>query len=287
MSKVRLANINSLTFYNGEVTTARRGRPIPQLTCVGRACKLYQPEVVRCTNIGGSGSDIEWKCEADLPEALRFGKVHVSCEGWSGPGDPNVLQGSCGLEYRLVEVPRVLRESEPHFPRRHHNTTDWAEIAFTTLFVGVLLFILYSFCKSTTGNNRMPRGPRRGQGPGFSSNSFPGGYDDNNDPPPPYTDSKQPQRPAEGWRPGFWTGLIAGGLADRFLFNNRRNDAPVRDSPRRQMWDWERPARPSSTFGQSTSGRRVWSSSDDDRGEGSSNLGTMRTSSSFGTSSVR
>jgi len=33
------------------------------------------------------------KCEADLPEALRFGKVEVSCEGWSRAGDPYVLKG--------------------------------------------------------------------------------------------------------------------------------------------------------------------------------------------------
>lgn len=34
-----------------------------------------------------------YQCEADLPEALRFGRVEVSCEGWSGPGDPYVLKG--------------------------------------------------------------------------------------------------------------------------------------------------------------------------------------------------
>ena len=34
------------------------------------------------------------QCEADLPESLRFGRVEVSCEGWSGPGDSHVLKGS-------------------------------------------------------------------------------------------------------------------------------------------------------------------------------------------------
>jgi hypothetical protein len=33
------------------------------------------------------------KCETDLPESLRLGRVQVSCEGWSGPGDPYVLKG--------------------------------------------------------------------------------------------------------------------------------------------------------------------------------------------------
>lgn len=34
------------------------------------------------------------QCEADLPDSLRFGKVEVSCEGWSGPGDPFVVKGT-------------------------------------------------------------------------------------------------------------------------------------------------------------------------------------------------
>jgi hypothetical protein len=33
------------------------------------------------------------KCETDLPESLRLGRVQVSCEGWSGPGDSHVLKG--------------------------------------------------------------------------------------------------------------------------------------------------------------------------------------------------
>ena len=33
------------------------------------------------------------KCETDLPDSLRLGRVQVSCEGWSGPGDSHVLKG--------------------------------------------------------------------------------------------------------------------------------------------------------------------------------------------------
>lgn len=71
-----------------------------------------------------------FQCTADLPQALRLGRVEVSCEGWSRPGDKNVLQvrpvstldrgsiwagltlvilslqlcqGSCGLEYSLFK----------------------------------------------------------------------------------------------------------------------------------------------------------------------------------------
>ena len=60
MSRVALAEIESLTFYGDSLTKARRTSPIPQLKCVGETCKLYQPEVVRCTNAGGSGTEIDW-----------------------------------------------------------------------------------------------------------------------------------------------------------------------------------------------------------------------------------
>jgi len=87
MSRVQLKNIPALKFQEGSYTSARRSTPIPQLTCIGKACDSYRPEVVRCVNLGGSGDnvngqevDVDWKCEADLPEALRFGRVEVGFE---------------------------------------------------------------------------------------------------------------------------------------------------------------------------------------------------------------
>lgn len=61
MSKVELAKIRALTFYNDRVTAYRRTHALPQLVCAGKPCKIYQPEVVRCENIGGSGVEIDWK----------------------------------------------------------------------------------------------------------------------------------------------------------------------------------------------------------------------------------
>ncbi|KAH7884305.1 hypothetical protein F5I97DRAFT_1888516 [Phlebopus sp. FC_14] len=105
MSRIALETIPSLTFYKNALTAARRTSPIAQLVCAGNPCAVYQPEAVFCRNIGGSGVDVDWKCEADLPSSLRFGKVEVSCEGWSGPGDPYVMKGSCSLGYNLVQLP--------------------------------------------------------------------------------------------------------------------------------------------------------------------------------------
>jgi len=287
-SRVQLSKIPSLTFYKDAETLSRRGKPVPQLTCIGKPCSLYTPDVVRCQNAGGQGTDVDWKCEADLPEALRFGRVEVSCEGWTGPGDTHVLKGSCALEYRLVQIPDQLRKTEDHStPPRYKRWIQGAfedpiASVFTVMWLAVLVIMLYSFYKSCTGRRSSsgtgPRTNRPGpsSGPGwFSGNPF---SSDHHDAPPPY--SKYGSAPtSEGWRPGFWTGAALGGLGAHVLNNRRRTTA----------YDWENerfggrgfqppPAAPRSRF--SAFDR-------DDRGEGSSNLGAMRSSVGLGGSNVR
>ena len=61
MSRVELAKIRSLTFHKEEKTAYRRTSPYPQLICIGKPCGLYQPEVVRCISLGGTGVDVDWK----------------------------------------------------------------------------------------------------------------------------------------------------------------------------------------------------------------------------------
>lgn len=92
--KVALASIPSLTFYQGEYTTGRRTAPVAQLVCDGAPCARFQPDVVRCKNAGGRGANVDWTCQAELPDSLRLGRVQVSCEGYNTPGDPNVLEGA-------------------------------------------------------------------------------------------------------------------------------------------------------------------------------------------------
>ncbi|KAF8910680.1 hypothetical protein CPB84DRAFT_1842660 [Gymnopilus junonius] len=311
MSKVELAKVKSLTFYQNAYTTARRTSVLPQLVCVGKPCEIFQPEVVRCESLGGSGTDIDWKCEADLPDSLRFGKVEVSCEGWSRPGDPNILKGSCSLEYRLVQVPDALRNGKTYSPLFQSNSYDWPAIIFYVLWFAFLAIVVYSFfmsCLRNT-NNTTPRAPRppgynpRSTGSGGSGGWFPGDHHDGprDPPPPPY--SKAPPSQSQGqsgwqnWRPGFWTGAALGGIANH-LWNGRQRDEP----PRRNFYDWERFQRPqtapppqpqarswSSFMGGSSSGYRRPSSSwqNEDRGEGSSNLGSMRRSTGLGGTNVR
>ncbi|KAF9565259.1 DUF1183-domain-containing protein [Agrocybe pediades] len=289
MAKVELAKINALTFYKDARTTARRTSPMPQLVCVGKPCRLFQPEVVRCTSLGGVGTDIDWKCEADLPDSLRFGKVEVSCEGWSKPGDPYVLKGSCSLEYRLLHVPGSLRDTDS--PLFKSNSLDWPSTLFTLLWLAVLAFILYGFYQSCTGRNRTTNAPRQtgyNPRPGGGSGWFPGDYrDDTTGPPPPYskTNPQQPQAGWQNWQPGFWTGAALGGLANH-LWNRPRTE--TRGTP---TYDWERsrlrPQPQPSFFGRGSGYRSSSFHQNDDRGEGSSNLGSMRRSTGLGGSNVR
>lgn len=302
MSRVALARIPSLTFYKDALTLSRRDRPIPQLVCKGKPCDLYQPEVVRCVSIGGEGAEVDWKCEADLPESLRFGRVEVSCEGWSGPGDSHVLKGSCGLEYRLVQVPTALRnEDGPALPSRWVRlaSQDPLSVIFTVLWTAILLFILYNMLKScfagrggsgsSGGSTPRPSGGFPGSG-WFSGDHRP---DDHTAPPPPY--SKHPNAQANGQGgglgPGFWTGAALGGLGT-YLFNRRGRERAARPS---MAYDWERDEQVHRPTAFSATRQSGWGSGwgrepsyrSDDRGEGSSDLGRMRTSTGLGGSSVR
>lgn len=36
-----------------------------------------------------------------MDNAYRFGRIEVTCEGFSHPSDAYILKGSCGLEYTL------------------------------------------------------------------------------------------------------------------------------------------------------------------------------------------
>jgi len=280
MARIALENIPSLTFYKDALTAARRTNPIPQLVCLGKPCALYQPDAVHCKNIGGSGTDVDWKCEADLPSSLRFGRVEVSCEGWNGPGDPIVMKGSCSLEYNLVRIPDALRDDSSwsrYYKIPWFSNLDNSGIFFMIVWIIVLAVIIYSFAKpflrrraSTTGTTRTTSPPSY---PGGGTGGFPGSH--YNSPPPPYTKDHSSPTPSDGWRPGLWTGVALGAIGNHLL--NRGPSQPGE-------YDWERERR--SPFGTSRI-RPVASYDSQDRGEGPSNLGAMRTSTGYGGSSSR
>ncbi|WWD21916.1 hypothetical protein CI109_106404 [Kwoniella shandongensis] len=315
--KVPLKSIKTLTFYADQLTAARRTSPIPQLTCIGKACKSFQPEVVQCTNMGDDGfAGVQWRCDTDLPSSLRMGKVEVSCEGWSKAGDSNVLQGSCGLTYNLHKVDRALEFGEyPDMPSRFDT---FLAKSFNYIFYLMTFLILYSLIRSLIlrffprytppplsrfspfgpgGGGGGPGGGHGwggggGGGPGFNPGS---GGSGGGVPPPPYTknpDNTAPPTPASGstWGgPGFWTGLAAGGLGTYLATANRNQQQQQQQSGRRVG------ARPAAA-GWGAARRFDDDDNEWDRGVGPSRgggggggggLGEMRRATGFGGSSTR
>ncbi|KAI0399243.1 hypothetical protein F4802DRAFT_611046 [Xylaria palmicola] len=258
---ILLSEVRALTLRAGRQTTHRRTAAVPQLRCVSspRVCALHAVDVMRCANQGASygPEDVEWSCTAALPPELKLGATDVVCEGYDGPDDPYVLRGSCGVEYRLV----LTELGEQRFPdvadagnggwfsgwgsrgagneplrspdREGGEGSDLGAWLFGILFVGVLLWIVYSAWTQANTPEAARRRPRNrwfgGGGGGFDPGFGPGGggggggYGGYSDDPPPY--SKYPsssRQNQEGWRPGFWTG-VAGGATAAYLAGNRGN----------------------------------------------------------------
>ncbi|KAI1375884.1 hypothetical protein F4677DRAFT_104231 [Hypoxylon crocopeplum] len=268
---ILLSEVQSLTLRGGGAKTAhRRVSAAPQLKCVSApgVCKLHEVDVMRCTNQGAGydAEDVQWSCAASLPPELKLGSTDVVCEGYSGPGDPYVLKGSCGVEYRLV----LTELGEQKYPELANGGGGWkwggqdqdgqpdgSAILFGVVFVLVCAWIIYSACFAANGNNRRlgaQRRPRNNGGgggidPGFGPGGGGGGWDD---PPPPYSGPKSSPAQQQGWRPGFWTGL-AGGTAAGYMAGNRAGN---RQEPRNYGWG----AGPSGSSSSSRSDSRSTSS---------------------------
>lgn len=175
---------------------------------------------------------------------------------------------------------------------------DVASIMFGLVWLAVLWYILYSLLKSCLRPRSAVSNTRRpGSGPsrptprsGWYSSYRPD--DHNNDAPPPY--SKHPNNASQAaanpaWRPDFWTGAALGGLG-AYLFSNNAGRRETPATTTSYDWERERQARmprvsPVANPGYTSQRRSFFSS--DDRGEGSSNLGSMRRSTGLGGSSVR
>jgi len=74
-------------------TLSTRSCPLREPWGIWNGCRLEGMFHFSCYVVYSTKSSLLSKCEADLPEALRFGKVGVSCEDWSRAGDPYVLKG--------------------------------------------------------------------------------------------------------------------------------------------------------------------------------------------------
>lgn len=176
---------------------------IPQLRCLSdpRLCAKHPVDLMRCTNDGagwGGAEDVQWTCTAQLPPELRLGTTDVICEGYSGPDDPYVLRGSCGVEYGLALTPEG-EERWPDLvgggggggggkvPNSGSAADRWFGYLFWVIFVGVVGWIAFSMWRESQqaraggGGGGARRAPRRNNYGGGG-----GGGDGWDDPPPPY-----------------------------------------------------------------------------------------------------
>ncbi|KAG6373369.1 DUF1183-domain-containing protein [Boletus reticuloceps] len=279
MSRIALENIPAITFHKGSLTAARRTAPIAQLVCLGKPCAMYQPEVVRCRNIGGSGVNVDWKA-SDRTEFLLYSILLPRVQ----PCTASTFTQRQYLEQalRLIRRTELVQKYVPgaNLSPKHHQTyravvsdLDTSGILFMLVWFAVLAIILYNSCLRRnyppTGNTqRVPPPTYPGSddygrpGRGFFPGDYPG-------PPPPYT--KDPSS-AEGWRPGFWSGAALGALGGSLLNRSRSVPGP---------YDWE---------GSETRFRTTRRRESFDRMEGSSNMGDMgplRTSTGYGGSNSR
>lgn len=128
LAQVHIQDVQVLTLYQGDYTTGRRSAPVPQLRCVGGTAMSegYRIKSMQCHNQGFDGHDANWKCDAEVPNNMKLGRVTVNCEGYEFPEDPHILIGSCGAEYELSYV----AHSSPH---RDVTVTTWFD-PFTGMY---------------------------------------------------------------------------------------------------------------------------------------------------------
>ncbi|KAG5637147.1 hypothetical protein H0H81_005631 [Sphagnurus paluster] len=208
--------------------------------------------------------------------SLTFYQDSLTAARRTSPVPQLVCQGAPCKLYK----PEVVRCVS--LPGGYGTEVDWKDLArwsivwfkFPAFFVA-LITLQSPHCgwtlsclrrNDTTRSTPPPTVPRPGSG--FTGGWFPGGMDNHSSPPPPYSKNAAPEN--QGWRPGFWTGAAVGGALNHALNRRQAQQQPV---PAGSSYDWERPQARSSIF---SSGRSS------DRGEGSSNLGSMRRSTALG-----
>jgi len=265
--KVLMDNVKALTFKADQWTTTRRTQSSGQLVCTGGTASArsdMMPKVVQCVAKGSDGAgNIQWKCEADLDEKVKFGDLEVVCEGFSYPEDPYITKGSCSLEYKLEftekgqqsqyssnqqrnthqqqqqqqQPQQQFSYGSPSYGSTHgHNANTsssshssfWDIVMF--LVVAAIVIGLVASCGHSDrrhhSTNTVPptQGstpfPPPGQQQGYStSSSSSSSY-------PSHSSSSSTHHASTSSGPGFWTGMVGGGLLSWLWNRPRRHQQP-------------------------------------------------------------
>jgi len=213
------------------MTTGRRSSPVPQLQCVGGSARCsITPQVVQCYNRGSDGEDIQWECKTEMDSAYKFGRISVSCEGYSYPDDPYILKGSCGLEYTIDHNKGGYKQQYPdnnYFGGHSGRSNPKEDSSFLGSLVVLaacclIIYGLYKTCIAPSEHTYQSSSTADDFGgyPGDNNFSYP-----NATPPPPgfrpdFTRGASSgascggtgRARESGSSQGFWTGAATGGL---------------------------------------------------------------------------
>lgn len=154
LRRVRLSHVPELVFRDNSYTITRRSESYPQLQKEHGRWWYDAVHTVRCRNLGFRGNDLLWTCTTDdLSPQYRISNPVVSCEGWDGPGDAYVVEGSCFLGFSVEKIP-IRRSTTPPWaipPARDdsllQDIISWVLRALLITFVpGLFLMISLSSC---------------------------------------------------------------------------------------------------------------------------------------------
>ena len=143
--RVLKENMPPILFINGEMTSRHRGAPIPQMVCKRGDGSLARTAL--CEVAGGTGDDVIFKCQMELPNGLKLGKFEVGCEGWSGPDDNYWATGTCQLEYEIVGAPvhtQPTQQTSQTTTIKTTTTYDRDDEFFGFLFFFLMMFLIIS-----------------------------------------------------------------------------------------------------------------------------------------------
>ncbi|KAI8916973.1 hypothetical protein DFJ77DRAFT_326748 [Powellomyces hirtus] len=133
--KIKLADVESITFVKGLFTSGRRRQAYPQLSCQGNACWNHRnadsgtqgPTAIQCTNIAFKTEGVKWECAVTAysanedPSSYFMSNPRLNCEGYEYDNDPNILAGSCHLIYELHRTPEAQKLYEASLEQKRQE----------------------------------------------------------------------------------------------------------------------------------------------------------------------
>jgi hypothetical protein len=173
---IAFASITGIAFEPGLTATRVRTANVPRMQCFGNCPSGVLVSAAFCEQrgVGDSGMP-SWKCKGTFSRddgstsetQYRLGNVRVRCEGCSKSGDPDVVKGSCSLQYSIESRSRqrshnggviVHQSSSYGYGRRHYR--DEAS-AFDVIFVVLFITLLVCCCCAAYRRSQQQRQVRQ------------------------------------------------------------------------------------------------------------------------------